>query len=347
MFASIGGVDELLFRALNLAGTNATLDVIMVLITTLGGTYILALFAIPLWLRGQREATFDFILILVLTVVVTTAIKYLVDRSRPCVDPTFGARTLPGYGCATEADPSPPSGHASPAFAPAGPVALRYRSRARSTAIAFGASIFIAPYMTSRAPSGVAAIVAKLSTCVWSGRTQATGTPERETIAGILAPVRELKSVSNFRSAWTATGTRLPPNRLAMQPSLFSSCSGKTGCTGLEENTARRQVGLEPEDVTRGHPCREELDFQPRLERCGERAFVEAGNPGGNRLHPDFMRLRDGRGHQIRAERGVKNAAGPDRTVSLDHGVADGLAARPRLKEPRPFDGREEVALVG
>src|SRR5438445_11144793 len=116
VFASVGSVAELLFRRLNVAGTNATLDVIMVLITTLGGTYSLALFAIPLWLRGQREATFDFILILVLTVVVTTAIKYLVDRSRPCVDPTFGARTLPGYGCATEHDPALPSGHASRAF---------------------------------------------------------------------------------------------------------------------------------------------------------------------------------------------------------------------------------------
>src|SRR2546422_586725 len=195
MFASIGGVDELLFRAINLAGTNATLDLVMVLITALGGTYILALFAIPLWLRGQREATFDFVLILVLTVVVTTAIKYLVDRSRPCVDPTFGARTLPGYGCATEPDPSLPSGHASRAFALAGLVALRYRWRAGSAAnaavcfsaiatknifpetpwtlrmplsdateIRFGASIFIVPYMTSRAPSRVAAIVAKLST---------------------------------------------------------------------------------------------------------------------------------------------------------------------------------------
>ena len=137
MFASIGGVDELLFRALNLAGTNATLDLIMILITTLGGTYVLALFAIPLWLRGQREATFDFVLILVLTVVVTTAIKYLVDRSRPCVDVSFGARTLPGYGCATEPDPSLPSGHASRAFALAGLVALRFRWRAGSAAMAF------------------------------------------------------------------------------------------------------------------------------------------------------------------------------------------------------------------
>src|SRR2546426_2468193 len=81
--------------------------------------------------------------------------------------------------------------------------------------------------MTSRAPSRVAAIVAKLSTCASSGRTQATGTPERETIADIFAPVRELKSVSSFRSASTATGTRLPPNRPAMRPTLFSCCQGE------------------------------------------------------------------------------------------------------------------------
>src|SRR2546428_13739010 len=58
------------------------------------------------------------------------------------------------------------------------------------------------------------------------------------------------------------------------------------------------------------------------------------------------MRLRDGGRHQSRAERGVKNAAGPDRAVSLDHDVAHGLGACPRVKEPRTFDGREEVALV-
>ncbi len=156
MFASIGGVDELLFRALNLAGTNATLDVLMVLITTLGGTYILALFAIPLWLRGQREATFDFILILVLTVVVTTAIKYLVDRSRPCVDSAFGAQTLPGYRCDTEPDPSFPSGHASRAFALAGLVALRFRWRAGGAAMAFATLVGVSRvYMGLHWPSDI------------------------------------------------------------------------------------------------------------------------------------------------------------------------------------------------
>jgi undecaprenyl-diphosphatase len=141
MFASIGGPDELLFRALNLAGANPTLDAIMILITTLGGTYIVALFAVPLWLRGQREATFDFILIFVITMFVTTAIKYLVDRSRPCVDVTFGARTLPGYGCVTEPDPSLPSGHASRAFALAGLVFFRFRWRAGSPAIVFASLV--------------------------------------------------------------------------------------------------------------------------------------------------------------------------------------------------------------
>lgn len=135
-----GGLDELLFHALNLAGTNATLDLLVVLITTLGGTYILVLFAVPVWLRGQREATFDFLLILVITVIVTTAIKYLVDRSRPCTFPSF-AHTLPGYGCNTELDPSFPSGHASRAFALAAFVGLRFRWRAGSAAMAFAALV--------------------------------------------------------------------------------------------------------------------------------------------------------------------------------------------------------------
>ena len=135
-----GGLDEFLFRALNLAGTNATLDLIMILITTLGGTYVLTLFAVPLWLRGQREATFDFVLILVITIVVTTAIKVLVDRSRPCTFPSF-ARTLPGYGCSTELDPSLPSGHASRAFALAAFVGLRFRWKAGGAAMGFAALV--------------------------------------------------------------------------------------------------------------------------------------------------------------------------------------------------------------
>src|SRR3989442_975982 len=83
--------------------------------------------------------------------------------------------------------------------------------------------------MTSRAPRSVAAIVAKLSTCASSGRTHATGTPERETIADIFALVRALNSWSNFRNASAATGIGLPPGWPAMRPSLFSTCSRNDG----------------------------------------------------------------------------------------------------------------------
>ena len=82
MFASIGGPDELLFRALNLAGANPTLDAIMILITTLGGTYIVALFAVPLWLRGQREATFARARRVVCVLVAVASAVWIVVRVR-------------------------------------------------------------------------------------------------------------------------------------------------------------------------------------------------------------------------------------------------------------------------
>jgi undecaprenyl-diphosphatase len=131
-----GGLDELLFHALNLAGTNAILDLIMILITTLGGTFVVALFAFLLWGQNQREAAADFVLLLLLSEVLTTALKVLVDRSRPCTIPSF-ANTLPGYGCATELDPSFPSGHASRAFALAAFIGLRFRWRAGGAAMGF------------------------------------------------------------------------------------------------------------------------------------------------------------------------------------------------------------------
>ncbi len=131
-----GGLDEWLFHSLNLAGTNAVLDVIMILITTLGGTFVVALFAFLLWGQGQREAAADFVLLLLLTEVVTTAVKVLVDRSRPCTFPSF-ANTLPGYGCATEPDPSFPSGHALRTFALAAFIGLRFRWRAGGAAMGY------------------------------------------------------------------------------------------------------------------------------------------------------------------------------------------------------------------
>lgn len=126
--ASSPGLDEFLFRALNLAGTNPVLDRIFVFFTILSGVYVIFLVAVPLWLRGLREATFDVLILLAVAIVAAEAIKYLVGRARPC-DTLAGVRTIAGYQCATEFDPAFPSGHASRAFAVAAFLAIRFRWR--------------------------------------------------------------------------------------------------------------------------------------------------------------------------------------------------------------------------
>jgi hypothetical protein len=48
--STLWDLDKAVFRSLNLAGTNPALDVLMVLFTFLGATYILPLLSIPLWI---------------------------------------------------------------------------------------------------------------------------------------------------------------------------------------------------------------------------------------------------------------------------------------------------------
>src|SRR6266511_6375475 len=110
------GPDEMLFHLLNLAGSNPIADAFMIVVTTLGAAYLLGLVAVPLWWQGRREAAFDLLVLLGITVVVTEAIKFAVGRPRPC-DVLTSFRNLAGYGCDAEFDPSFPSGHASLAFA--------------------------------------------------------------------------------------------------------------------------------------------------------------------------------------------------------------------------------------
>src|SRR5207237_8153558 len=138
-----GGLDEELFRALYLAGTDPVLDRVFVFFTILTGVYVILLVAVPLWLKGLREATFDVLLVLGITILVSEAIKYLVGRARPC-DTLSNVRTLAGYRCSAEFDPAFPSGHASRAFAVAGFLAIRFRWKVG-------------------VPAGVAAVLAGLS----------------------------------------------------------------------------------------------------------------------------------------------------------------------------------------
>jgi undecaprenyl-diphosphatase len=133
--AQIYGPDEVLFRALNLAGASALADAAMLLITALGVAEILGLLILPLWFTRRREAAFDFVVVMTIAVLLTLVLKYATDRPRPC-EVLADVNLLPQTRCAGR-DPAFPSGHASRAFALAGFVALRFRWRAGIPAVAF------------------------------------------------------------------------------------------------------------------------------------------------------------------------------------------------------------------
>src|SRR5256884_177829 len=130
------GIDERVFPPLDLAGAGPILDRIMIFFTILTGVYVIFLVAVPLWWRGLRTATFDVLLLLAITIVATEAIKYLVDRPRPC-DALANVNTLAGYRCSAEFDPAFPSGHPSRALAVAAFLTIRFRWRRASPAGAF------------------------------------------------------------------------------------------------------------------------------------------------------------------------------------------------------------------
>ncbi len=134
------GIDETIFRVINLAGTNALLDALMVFFTTLGLTYVLALLVIPLWWRGHKDAAFDLLVLLLVVMVVTEAIKYVANAARPC-DVLPDVHLVSPGACAAEVDPAFPSGHTSRAFAVA--ALLAYRLRWKIGGIAFVVAFLI------------------------------------------------------------------------------------------------------------------------------------------------------------------------------------------------------------
>lgn len=131
---AFGGPDEPLFRALNLAGIHPVVDIAMRIITALGVEYILGLFVIPLWLLRKRDAAFDYALALTIAILVTLALKYALDRPRPCE--VLEVRLLLEVQCAGR-DAAFPSGHASRAFAFGGFVLLWFRWRPGIPALVF------------------------------------------------------------------------------------------------------------------------------------------------------------------------------------------------------------------
>lgn len=134
--------DESLFRALNLVGTNAVLDIVMVALTDLALPYVLALLAIPLWWKGHRDEAFDLLVVLLVVIVVTEVLKYAFDRARPC-DVLPNVNLLTPGACAAEGDPAFPSGHSSRIFAVAAFLAVYHRWPVKASAflVAIGAGM--------------------------------------------------------------------------------------------------------------------------------------------------------------------------------------------------------------
>lgn len=134
------GPDESLFRALNLAGTNVVLDVIMVFLTSLALPYVLPFLALPLWWKGHRELAFDLLVLLVLVIAVTQGLKYAIDRPRPC-DVLADAHLLSPGACLAELDPAFPSGHTSRIFAVAMLLAMHFKAPVKASA--FGLAVLV------------------------------------------------------------------------------------------------------------------------------------------------------------------------------------------------------------
>lgn len=130
--------DEAAFRALNLAGTDAAMDALMIGLSLASTAYVLAVLAVPLWWRGHRDKAFDLLVLLAVTMLATEAIKFATGRPRPCSpDVLPDVRTIAGFGCDAEFDPAFPSGHTSRAFAVAAFLGIHFRWRLGATATAF------------------------------------------------------------------------------------------------------------------------------------------------------------------------------------------------------------------
>lgn len=167
------GVDEQVFRALNLAGIHPLVDIAIRIITALGVEYILGLFVIPLWLLRKRDAAFDYAVVLTIAILVTLVLKYALDRPRPC-EVLSEVRMLAEVRCVGR-DPAFPSGHASRAFAFGAFVFLWFRWRPGVPALVFAglvaySRIYLGLHWPSDALGGALIGIGAAYLVVWLNR---------------------------------------------------------------------------------------------------------------------------------------------------------------------------------
>lgn len=109
--------DESVFHALNRAGSNVFLDALMTAFTVVMGiSFVMATFAIGLWLRRRKDLAIDYLVLIALASVLAEVIKIVTDRQRP-FDVLPNVNTISWLGLTSASGPSFPSGHAARAFA--------------------------------------------------------------------------------------------------------------------------------------------------------------------------------------------------------------------------------------
>ncbi len=112
----IQNLDEDILHVVNRAGSNVALDALMTAFTVLGISFVMATFAIGLWMRGRKDLAIDYLVLIAFASILAEVIKIVTDRQRPFLV-LSDVNTISFLGLTSASGPSFPSGHATRAFA--------------------------------------------------------------------------------------------------------------------------------------------------------------------------------------------------------------------------------------
>jgi len=140
LLSELWELDKSVFKLMNLAGTSAFLDILMVSFTVLGLPYVLGVLSVPLWMRAKKEQAIDLVILIVIVSVLVELVKLVVGRERP-FDVLTEVNGVSFGGFSKASDPSFPSAHAARAFAVA--VLLTYGRPRGQASVAVGVAAMI------------------------------------------------------------------------------------------------------------------------------------------------------------------------------------------------------------